>query len=53
MSKKAKFNAEGFPVAFYDTGINKTIPVDAVSITDEQWSELVNNQGSRKWNGSR
>jgi len=52
MSKKAKFNAEGFPVAFYDTGINKTIPTGAVSITDAQWQEFLGNAGKRKWNGS-
>ena len=53
MSKKAKFNAEGFPVAFYDTEINKVVPSDAVFITDEQWKEFLDNAGKRRWDGEK
>jgi hypothetical protein len=46
--KLAEFNADGLPLAFYDSEINAgAIPQDAVEITDEQWQELINNQGRR------
>lgn len=50
--KYAKFSADGIPTAFYSSEINPIIPADAVSITDEQWREFINNPGSRKWDGS-
>lgn len=30
--------------AFYDTGINHEIPEDAIRITDEEWSKLLDGQ---------
>ena len=49
---KAKFNGEGFPLAFYDTNAYDDcshIPDDTVVITEEQWKEFLKNQGFRKW----
>lgn len=49
---KAKFNEDGFPVAFYDTNAYDDcsfIPNDTVVITEEQWQEFLKNQGLRKW----
>lgn len=49
---KAKFNEEGFPIAFYDTNAYDDcshIPNDTVVITEEQWKEFLKNQGFRKW----
>ena len=49
---KAKFNKDGFPVAFYDTDAYDDcsfIPNDTVVITKEQWKEFLKNQGLRKW----
>ena len=49
---KAKFNEDGFPVAFYDTDAYDDcsfIPNDTVVITKEQWKEFLRNQGLRKW----
>lgn len=49
---KAKFNEDGFPVAFYDTDAYEDcsfIPNDTVVITKEQWKEFLKNQGLRKW----
>lgn len=47
----AKFNDEGFPLAFYVSDIWPTQPEDTVEITEEQWQEFINNQGLRIWNG--
>ena len=49
---KAKFNEDGFPVAFYDTNAYDNcsfIPNDTVVITEAQWQEFLRNQGLRKW----
>ena len=49
---KAKFNEDGFPVAFYDTNAYDNcsfIPNDTVVITEAQWQEFLKNQGLRKW----
>lgn len=49
---KAKFNEDGFPVAFYDTDAYDDcsfIPNDTVVITEAQWQEFLRNQGLRKW----
>ena len=49
---KAKFNEDGFPVAFYDTNAYDDcsfIPNDTVVITEEQRNEFFKNQGFRKW----
>jgi len=45
-------DANGFPTAFYsnDPAENgENIPSDALPITDEQWTDLVINQGRRKF----
>jgi hypothetical protein len=48
--KLAQFNADGLPLAFYDIEINAgAIPEDAVEITDDQWLELINHQGQRRF----
>lgn len=47
--KFGAFDAEGFPLAFYSDDIHTDIPAEAVQITDEQWSEFINNQGLRRW----
>lgn len=49
--KYATFDADGFLVAFYDDEIN-VIPEGAVRITDEQWRDLLNHQGFRRWDGA-
>ncbi|MGD9808243.1 MAG: hypothetical protein AB7E76_02890 [Deferribacterales bacterium] len=51
MSKYMTVDGEGCPNGFYDTSINTNIPEMAIEITDEQYYELINNQGARKWNG--
>lgn len=52
--KFAQFNETGFPTGFYDSNIHgKNIPKDAVKITNEQWNEFVNNQGSRIWQNGK
>lgn len=54
MSKMAVFDENGFPTAFYWPGVHdERIPADAVEITDEQWFELIDNAGLRKWDGSK
>lgn len=50
--KYAQFSADGTPLAFYDEGINPSIPGDAISISDEQWRYLLNNPGKSRWDGS-
>jgi len=48
--KYAIFDEQGFPKAFYDEDIHEDkIPQEAISITDEQWYEFINNQGRRRW----
>lgn len=49
---KAKFNEDGFPVAFYYTNAYDDcsfIPNDTVVITEEQRNDFFKNQGFRKW----
>lgn len=54
MSKLATFDENGFPTAFYWVGVHDDIaPAGAVEITDEQWLELIDNAGLRRWDGSR
>lgn len=50
--KYAIFDNNGFPTGFYDDAMHNEIPIKAVSITDDQYAELVNNQGRRKWDGT-
>jgi hypothetical protein len=45
--KYALFDEKGLPKAFYDSNIHKQIPEEATQITDEQWLELIQNQGRR------
>ncbi len=41
---------DGFPTAFYDRDLSgDSIPPEAVDITDEQWLELINHQGLRRF----
>ena len=51
--KKAKFDKDGFPSAFYDTNAyddpSSVIPPDAVEITDEQWMTCIANPRGWKW----
>lgn len=48
--KYAVFDENGFPKAFYDKAIHgDNIPAEAIEITDEQWQELINNQGRCRW----
>lgn len=46
----ATFDDDGFPTGFYSTIIvGDEYPDGAVEITQEQWSEFVNNSGRRIW----
>ncbi|OLP44166.1 DUF4376 domain-containing protein [Rhizobium oryziradicis] len=48
--KLAQFNADGLPLAFYDSEINAdALPQDAIEITDDQWLELISHQGRRRF----
>jgi hypothetical protein len=47
--KKATFDADGLPTAFYSDEINAVIPPEAIAITDEQWLDFINNPCFRKW----
>ena len=51
--KKAKFDENGSPAAFYDTNAyddpSAVIPPDAVEITDEQWMACLTNPRGWKW----
>lgn len=41
---------DGFPKGFYSEELHgDNIPADAIEITDEQWLELINNQGMRRF----
>ncbi len=41
---------DGFPKGFYSQELHgENIPDDAIEITDEQWLELINNQGMRRF----
>lgn len=48
--KFAVFSDEGFPEAFYSPDLHgDKIPLEAIEITDGQWTELIDNTGRRKW----
>ncbi len=51
--KKAKFDENGSPSAFYDTNAyddpSAVIPPDAVEITDQQWLDILTNPNHWKW----
>jgi len=42
-------DTNGLPTAFYSDDIHSDIPTDAIEITDEQWLECLNNQGTRQF----
>lgn len=48
---KAIFDTSGLPTAFFDTSVIDP-PDDAVEITVEQWRELIENPGARRWDGA-
>lgn len=45
----ARFDIEGRPVAFFDAGIHTSIPEDAVEISRDQWSQLIEAPGQAFW----
>jgi hypothetical protein len=47
--KYATLDTNGLPTAFYADDIHIRIPINAIAITDEQWSECLNNQGVRQF----
>ncbi|WP_413722704.1 hypothetical protein ACL2XG_05265 [Sodalis sp. RH24] len=47
-NKYGVFDANGVPTAFYSDDVN-IIPSGAIALTDEQWKDLCENQGSRVW----
>jgi hypothetical protein len=48
--KRAIFDTNGLPTAFYDDDIHgDTLPSGAVAISDEQWREFLEHQGRRRW----
>lgn len=47
--KHAVLDAEGTPLAFYDSAIHGAgIPPEAVEISDDQWQELLDHPGRRR-----
>lgn len=50
MSKKMTIDVDNFPNGFYETTLNTDIPVEAIDITELQWQEFIDNNGTRKWN---
>ncbi|WP_454622784.1 hypothetical protein [Brucella anthropi] len=47
---KAVFDVTGLPLGFYSTEVHgDAIPENAVDVTEEQWSEFIENQGARRW----
>lgn len=49
----ALFDKEGLPKGFYNRNLHKgKIPKQAIKISEEHWSEFINNQGQRRWNGN-
>lgn len=51
--KYAQFDDNGFVKGFYDDGIHKTIPEDAIPITDKQYETLLDNKTTKRWSGSK
>ncbi|MEJ5899643.1 hypothetical protein [Ochrobactrum teleogrylli] len=51
---RATLNAEGFATGFYPDNVCPSgFPDDAIEITFEQYSDLLDNQGLRKWENSQ
>lgn len=54
IEKFGLFDDEGFPNAFYSSDVHgDNIPNEAVNITEEQWLDFINNNGLRRWDGSK
>lgn len=51
--KYALFDELGLPTALFDLDLNTTIPSKAVAISDDEWREILDNQGRRRWSGGR
>lgn len=49
--KYAIFDGDGRFIQGFNDAIHADIPAEAVSLTEEQWSDLVEFQGLRRWNG--
>lgn len=48
----AKFDSDGFPLAFYSPDVHGDgIPQEVIEITLEQWQHLLSNQGFLRWDG--
>lgn len=47
--KYAILNGNGTPNAFYDSNIHKSIPKEAIEITNDQWIECISHNGKRKF----
>jgi hypothetical protein len=45
--KFATLNNIGQPTGFYSSEFHNIIPEDVIEITDEQWKEFLDNQGTR------
>ncbi|MEI3806825.1 hypothetical protein V6R85_20080 [Agrobacterium sp. CCNWLW32] len=46
----AVFGNDGFPLAFYcDELHGDNVSPDAIEITEDQWRDLIDNSGFRKW----
>jgi len=45
----AKFDANGFPIAFYVSDVWPEQPDGLVEITEAQWREFIENQGLTAW----
>lgn len=61
MKHYAQFDADGLPAALFnedayppgeDGSVNPGIPADAVELSADQWTEIIHNQGHRRWDGS-
>ena len=50
--KYVKLDANNLPLSFYDDAINTTIPTGAVSLTQAQWQEFIDNNGARQWDAT-
>lgn len=48
----ATFDSLGLPTGFYHIGISKTIPEEAIQITEEQWRDFISNMGQKRWDGA-
>lgn len=50
----AKFSSDGRVEGFYSVDVHgSNIPEDAVELTHDQYNELLENQATKRWDGSR